>query len=114
LKLKSIKKVLIWCDPDKSLNFSVKEREFLTRQLENYGIPYDLYEGYTGEKRCNKDKFIEAYTRNDYDLIWIMCHGKFNPDDPTLSELIIEKNNPITVRNLTALKLTNTNRRILV
>ncbi|NOU88850.1 CHAT domain-containing protein [Paenibacillus sp. LMG 31460] len=108
--LKAIKKVLIWCDPDQSLNFSVIEKEFITQQLHNYGVTYDLFEG----SQCTKELFGKLYSNPDYDLIWLMCHGKFNPDDPTDSELIIEMDNPITARELSSLDFSDKSRRILV
>lgn len=107
---KPISKVLIWCDPKEDLNFAIREKEMLIQLLQSYGVSYNIFEG----SECTKDLFIESYSSSEYDLIWIMCHGSFNPDDPTDSELIIEKNNPITARELSNINLTDSSQRILV
>lgn len=95
--LSPIRKALIWCDPDESLSFSVKEREHLTAIMDKHGIQYDLFEGIEG---CSKAAFIEKYSDPAYDLIWIMCHGKFDSDDPTKSELLVEHANPLRLEEI--------------
>lgn len=92
-----IRKALIWCDPDESLSFSVNEREIITSIMDRHGIQYDLFEGIDG---CNKDIFIERYSDPSYDLIWLMCHGKFDSDDPTKSELLIQHGNPLRLEEI--------------
>lgn len=95
--LSPIRKALIWCDPDESLSFSVKEKEIITGIMDKHGIQYDLFEGIEG---CSKAAFIEKYSDPAYDLIWIMCHGKFNSDDPTKSELFVENDNPLRLEEI--------------
>nr|WP_246362117.1 CHAT domain-containing protein [Paenibacillus alba] len=94
---RSIKKVLIWCDPEDNLYFGQNEKDYIVSILNSFQIEPLIF---NGSKECIKSKFIQHYSSNDYDLIWIMCHGSFDSDDPTKSLLFVEKDNPITAKEL--------------
>lgn len=111
---RTIKKLLIWCDPDETLTFSILEKEFIVKILEQNAIPFDLYEGAQNSNKCTKEVFLEKFADPQYDLIWLMCHGEFNADNPPHSKLIVEKDNPVFVHELLALQPISDQRRLMV
>ncbi|PGV54173.1 CHAT domain-containing protein [Bacillus sp. AFS037270] len=96
LKEAKLKKVLIWCDPDNSLTDAYNEKEALEVLLNYYGISYEVYVG----SECSLQLFLSKYNDLDFDLIWLMCHGAFNFDNPNDSVLTISETETVRLSQL--------------
>lgn len=105
-----IKKVLLWCNPDLTLSDAKLEQEALEYILNANNIEYEVYTG----NQCSKQLFINKYTDNSFDLIWLMCHGNFNFDNPFESNLKIAPENSINILELESLTQEIKNKRLLV
>lgn len=92
-----IKKVLIWSDPDSSLPISELEKGAVLHILKSKeNIDLEIY----SNDECSRELFIEKYRDSDFDLIYLMCHGNFNFDNPSASELFISKDDTIQLNEL--------------
>ncbi len=92
-----VNKVLLWIDPDSTLyTASSIEIEAIELILKKNNIYYDKY--LKGE--CSKDAFMKFYSRDDYDLIYISCHGEFDYNNPSNSVLHIEKSQKVKLSEL--------------
>lgn len=105
-----INKVLIWCDPDQSLFRASQERDAIENILSIRGVGYDVFTGH----ECTQDKFLQNYESEEYDVIWLICHGEFNHDLPLRSIIHVEDNNPVTLQELESLSFSRQTRRLVV
>lgn len=110
LEQRDIKKVLIWCDPDGSLEDARLESEAIQSILLAKDITSIIY---TFEE-CSKELFLKEYENDEYDVIWLMCHGKFNSDEPNDSFLKISATEYVSVSELSAITPKTEKRRLLV
>ncbi|MEH7076971.1 CHAT domain-containing protein [Neobacillus drentensis] len=108
--LSEIKKVLLWCNPDSTLSAAKLEQEALEYILKANNIEYEVFTG----NECSKLTFENKYKDSSFDLIWLMCHGNFNFDNPYQSNLKISSTDHINVLELERLTPERINRRLLV
>lgn len=107
-----IKKVLIWCDPDNenSLYDAHIEKDAIIAILNKLKVAYDVFVG----PECTFQEFMKCYTQMDYDLIWLMCHGNYNSDNPLQSSLTISNETSATLKYLFDHPYMGQKRRLLV
>lgn len=106
-----INKVLIWCDPEGNLFDAYREKEALETLLNKNGIYFESY-SFT---QCSFELFLSKYVDMKFDLVWIMCHANFDNNDPPSSKLNVSKDQYITLRSLSLLRVKERiNRRLLV
>ncbi|MGH4125572.1 MAG: CHAT domain-containing protein [Clostridium sp.] len=106
-----IKNILIWCDPDCSLPSTIIEKELIENNLINCeGVNANIFIG----EECSYELFCEKYKDGNYDMIWLMCHGNFDFDNPSNSCLYISKDKPIAINELIDLIPHTDQRRLLV
>ncbi|MBX4266213.1 CHAT domain-containing protein [Clostridium estertheticum] len=106
-----IKNILIWCDPDCSLPSTIIEKELVEHNLVNCeGVNVNVFIG----EECSYDLFCEKYKDENYDVIWLMCHGNFDFDNPSNSCLCISKDKPMAINELIELIPHTDQRRLLV
>lgn len=105
-----ISKVLIWCDPDGSLFRSHLEKQALEYILCKHQIEYEVY----SENDCTAELFLEKYRSGDFDVLWLICHGAFNSDNPLQSELHVSSDKTVTLEMLHSLDMVRDTRRLLV
>lgn len=110
LKEAKIKKVLIWCDPDNTLTDAYNEKEALEVILDYYEISYEVYVG----NECSLELFLSKYNDVEFDLVWLMCHGFFNFDNPNDSGLIISNSEIVRLSQLEFNNPFRKERRLLV
>lgn len=91
-----IKKALIWCDPGSNLFDAHLEKEALEFILNNNGIEFDVFTC----NECTKEEFINRYSSDEYDLIWLMCHGNFDFDIPSNSSLNVGPDEYVNLNQL--------------
>ncbi len=107
---RQIKNVLIWCDPDDTLPNSDLERDAIEYLLKKNNIRFETYSG----DECSLDLFKEKYSSNEFDLIWLICHGGFEYDNPLISYLKVTPKEKIYVEELNQLTPESETRRLLV
>lgn len=92
-----IKKILIWCDPwDKNpILYGHREKNIILEILEKTDIEVDCFVG--GSDDVTYESFYKKYTSDEYDLVWIICHGSFNYDNPTNSLLYLTNDRPLPI-----------------
>ncbi len=92
-----IKKVLIWCDPwDKNpILYGHREKNIILEILKQTDIEVDCFVG--GSDDVTYESFNKKYTSDEYDLVWIICHGSFNYDNPTNSLLYLTNDRPLPI-----------------
>lgn len=105
-----IKKVLIWSDPDLSLTDAVNEQEALEKLLVSNNVDYEVYYG----EQCTKDLFLSKYNDDEFDLIWLICHGSFDFDNPNNSGLKISKTEFISIDQLEFIRPFKNKRRLIL
>ncbi|MEH7856300.1 CHAT domain-containing protein, partial [Bacillus thuringiensis] len=91
-----IKKALIWCDPDFNLFDAHLEKDAIESILTSHGIECDVF----ACEQCTKEEFIKRYSSNEYDLIWLMCHGNFDFNIPSNSSLNVGSNEYVNLNQL--------------
>lgn len=109
-KQREIKKVLIWCNPDERISDALFESEAIQAILKAKQIDFKVY----SQKECSKKFFLKEYINEEYDVIWLICHGIFNYDDPNHSVLEISPNEFVSVSELYQKVPMTDNRRLLV
>lgn len=105
-----IKNVLIWCDPDGSLYKSKFELDGIRRIFTINEVDVEIFTG----SNCTKEVFLEKYSDQKYDLIWIISHGQFNSNNPPQSTLDISKTEKVTAWELQKLIPSLDKRRYLI
>jgi CHAT domain-containing protein len=100
----------LWCNPDLTLSDASLEKEALEYILNENNIEYEVYTG----PECSKELFIEKYSDESFDLIWLMCHGNFNFDNPFESSLTISSESDINILELENLAPERDLKRLLV
>ncbi|MFA9560370.1 CHAT domain-containing protein [Evansella sp. AB-rgal1] len=109
-KSSKIKKALLWCNPDLTLSDASFEKEALEYILKENDIDYEVFTG----NECSKELFIEKYSDDSFDLIWLMCHGSFNFDNPYESTLTISSEDDINIVELEYIAPERESKRLLV
>ncbi|MFS0600344.1 CHAT domain-containing protein [Peribacillus frigoritolerans] len=98
--LSKIKKVLIWCDPwgENPILYGHREKDALLEILKKTNISFDCYVG--GVDDLSYKSFYKNYTSDEYDLIWLICHGKYDYDNPTQSLLYVCEETPVPLGDI--------------
>jgi CHAT domain-containing protein len=86
------------------------QKEALEYILKANNIDYEVFTG----NECSKKIFMEKYIDKSFDLIWLMCHGSFNFNNPYETSLKISSNDEINILELERLTPERTGRRLLV
>lgn len=105
-----IKKALIWCDPEFNLYDAHLEKEAIEFILTSHGIECDVFTC----DQCTKEEFVKRYSSNEYDLIWLMCHGNFDFNIPSNSSLNVGKDEFVNLNQLIDIIPVRNRKRMLV
>ncbi|PID04576.1 MULTISPECIES: CHAT domain-containing protein [unclassified Sporosarcina] len=108
--LKSIRKVLIWANPDSTLYRAQFEVDALKVLLDDREISYEVY----SETECNKDLFLKKYADDEFDVLWLITHGEFDHNNPPNSRIIISSDAYITTKELSEIKIQRLTKRYLI
>lgn len=84
LSSREIKTVLVW-QGDTML--SERECDAISKIFEDRGILMKKLNFHNS----TKEEFLENYYKQDFDLIWISCHGQFNSYSPHESYLVLRQ-----------------------
>ncbi|GEM_PF-1895529 len=113
LPARRIKHVLIW---QGDCTTSELECNAICRIFEHHDISYKRFNWY----EAKKSDFITEYHSNNYDLVWISCHGEFDHFAPYNSRLVlnmeVENIEPqiISLSEISQLDESQNGRRLLV
>jgi CHAT domain-containing protein len=106
----AFRKILIWCDPLQDLRTSSYEKESIETICRAHNIRCESVSG----DECTVDGFLHKYADEEYDLIWVICHGNFDYDDYFNSELVVSRHGAVTLEQVKRLTPAGSKRRLLV
>ena len=104
---RKIARALIYADGVMTAQHELKE---VRRILESGGVFCEVIQA--GSKA--REQFLQHYTSDDYDLIWLMCHGEFSAYTPHESHIPTQASGLITLEDLAKVERHASGRRLLV
>ena len=102
---RNLNKALIYANGVMTLDYELNE---VTRMLEDAGVACHTI------KTDAKEKFLELYSSETYDLIWIIAHGEYDQYQPHQSRIPTELSGSISIQDLMLFDARDDSRRLLV